>query len=193
MKRAIAALFLTLFVAAALLSAPAIAAEESPGGGSWLKLLLFAINFAIFVYLVARFGGPMVRKLFSDRSTEIRGTLSRASTAFQEAQDLANRTAARLAGLEAEKAQLLSDLDQETAYQVRTIGAAAHSAAARIRSDAELTAAAIADSAVRRVRNRLAASATRIARELISRDFRDADQKRLLEGFLDKLRQEARP
>jgi len=193
MKRAIAALFLTLFVAAAFLPAPAIAAEESPGGGSWLKLLFFAINFAIFVYLVARFGGPMVRKLFSDRSTEIRGTLSRASTAFQEAQDLANRTAARLAGLEAEKAQLLSDLDQETAYQVRTIGAAAQSAAARIRSDAELTAAAIADSAMRRVRNQLAASATRIARELISRDFRDADQKRLLEGFLDKLRQEARP
>ena len=135
----------------------------------------------------------MVRKLFSDRSTEIRGTLSRASAAFQEAQDLANRTAARLAGLEAEKARLRSDLDQETAHQVRTIGEAARTAAARIRSDAELTAAAIADSAARRVRTQLAASATRIARELISRDFRDADQKRLLAGFLDKLRQEARP
>jgi F0F1-type ATP synthase membrane subunit b/b' len=192
-KRTIAAPLFAVLLAATFLPAPAIAAEESPGGGSWLKLLLFAINFAIFVYVVARFGGPMVRKLFSDRSTEIRGTLSRASAAFQEAQDLANRTAARLAGLEAEKAKLRSDLDQETAHQVRTIGDAARTAAGRIRSDAELTAAAIADSAVRRVRTQLAISATRIARELISRDFRDADQKRLLAGFLDKLRQEARP
>ncbi len=193
MKRAIAALFVSVFLAAAFLPAPAIAAEESPGGGSWLKLLLFAINFSIFAFVVARFGAPMVRKLFGDRSTEIRGVLSRAAVAFQEAQDLANRTAARLAGLETEKAGLLAELDQETAYQVRTIGEAARSATARIRSDAEITAAAIADSAVRRVRNQLAASATRIARELIARDFRDADQKRLLEGFLDKLRQEARP
>ncbi len=193
MKRAIAALFISVFLAAAFLPAPAIAAEESPGGGSWLKLLLFAINFSIFAFVVARFGAPMVRKLFGDRSTEIRGVLSRAAVAFQEAQDLANRTAARLAGLETEKAGLLAELDQETAYQVRTIGEAARSATARIRSDAETTAAAIADSAVRRVRNQLAASATRIARELIARDFRDADQKRLLEGFLDKLRQEARP
>ncbi len=193
MKRAIAALFLALFVAATFLPAPAIAAEQSPGGGSWLKLLLFAINFSIFAFVVARFGGPMVRKLFGDRLTEIRGVLSRASAAFQEAQDLANRAAATLAGLEAEKARLGAELDQETAYQVRTIGEAARAAAARIRSDAEITAAAIADSAVRRVRNQLAASATRIARELISRDFRDADQKRLLAGFLDKLRQEARP
>jgi len=192
-KRAIAALFVSVFLAATFLPAPAIAAEESPGGGSWFKLLLFAINFSIFAFVVARFGGPMVRKLFADRSTEIRGVLSRASAAFQEAQDLANRAAATLAGLEAEKSRLETELDQETAYQVTTIGEAARSATARIRSDAEITAAAIAESAVRRVRNQLAASAARIARELISRDFRDADQKRLLEGFLDKLRQEARP
>ena len=192
MKRAIAALF-AVFLAAALLPAPAIAAEESAGGGSWLKLLLFAINFSIFAFVIARFGGPMVRKLFSDRSTEIRGVLSRASAAFQKAQELANRTAARLAGLEAEKAGMLAELDQETAYQVRTLGEAARAAAGRITSDAEIMAAAIADAAARRVRSQLAASTTRIARELISRDFRDADQRRLLEAFLDKLGQEARP
>ncbi len=188
MKRLIAALFLTF----ALLPAPASAAEEAAGAGSWLKLLLFAINFSIFVYILARFGAPMVRKFFGDRSTEIRGTLSRAAAAYQEAQDLANRAAATMAGLEAEKARLAAELDQETNYQVRIIGEAARAGADRIKSDAELTAAAMADSAQRRVRNQLVASATQIARELIVRDFRAGDQTRLLAGFLDKLGQEAR-
>ncbi len=189
MKRAIVA----LFFAAALLPSPALAAEEASGGGSWIKLLLFAINFGIFVFLVARFGGPMVLKLFADRATEIRGVLSRAAATFQEAQDLGNRAAAMLAGLEAEKARLLAEIDDGTAYQARMIGEAARAAAERIKSDAETMAAALGDSGARRVRNQLAASTTRIARELISRNFRDADQKRLLDGFLAKLRQEARP
>ncbi len=56
-----------------------------------------------------------------------------------------------------------------------------------------MTAAAIADAAQRRVRDELARSAARIARDLIVRDFHDADQQRLLGGFVDKLREEARP
>jgi len=191
MKRLIAALLLT-FATLALLPAPASAAEEAAGGGSWTKLLMFAINFSIFVFILVHFGAPIVRKFFGDRSAEIRGVLSRAAAALQEAQDLANRVAATLAVIEAEKAWLAAELDEETNYQVRMIGEAARAAADRIKSDAELTATAMAHAAQRRVRNRLAASATRIARELIARDFRASDQTRLLAGFLDKLGQEAR-
>ena len=78
MKRAIAALF-AVFLAAALLPAPAIAAEESAGGGSWLKLLLFAINFSIFAFVIARFGGPMVRRAAANTIDEALDGLERIS------------------------------------------------------------------------------------------------------------------
>jgi F-type H+-transporting ATPase subunit b len=177
---------------AALMPSPAMAAEEAAGGGSWLRLMFFAINFAIFAYILVRFATPMVRKYFVDRSGEIRGVLSRANAAFQQAQDLANSAAKGLAELDAEKARIAAEFEAETAHQVRMIGELARTAAERIRRDAEMTAAAVADSAQRRVRNHLAALTAQIARDLIARDFQDSDQSRLLGSFMEKLRQEAR-
>jgi F-type H+-transporting ATPase subunit b len=182
-----------LALAIALLPAPAMAAERAAESGSWVTLLLFVINFSIFIFVLARFAAPMAGKFFKDRSSQIRGTLSRATATFQEAQDLANRAAKLSAGLEAEKARLAKDFDDETAIQARAIVELARAGAERIARDAELTAAALADSAQRRVRNRLAAAATKIAHDLIVRDFNDADQTRLLAGFMDKLRHEVRP
>jgi Trp operon repressor len=83
-------------------------------------------------------------------------------------------------------------MNTETARQVRTIGEMARAASQRIKTDAEMMAAAMADMAQRRVRDQLAASAAQIARGIISANFRDADQGRILEGFMDKLRREAR-
>lgn len=181
-----------VFLAVALLPARAMAAEEAAGGGSWIRLLFFVFNFSLFVGGVIYFASSQVRKFFSDRSTEIRGTLSRADAAFRDAQDLANSAASRMAGLEAEKARMKAEFDAETAYQIRAIGEMAKAATERIKRDAEMTAAAMADSAQRRVRHRLAAGAAQIARSLITRNFQDTDQARLLEGLVDKLRREAR-
>ncbi len=182
----------SMLFAVALSPARALAAQEAAGAGSWTRLLFFAINFSLFVFALVYFASPLVRKFFSDRSGQIRATLSRADAALKEAQELANRAAACLAGLEAEKARMVGQFNTETAHQARTIAEMARSAAERIKRDAELTAAAMADAAERRVRNRLAAAATQIARSLIARDFRDADQTRLVESFMEKLEQEAR-
>lgn len=179
---------------AALAFSPALAqgAEGAEGGGgSWLRLLFFVINFALFVFILVYFAAPLVRKFFSDRSGEIRGTLARAGAAFEQAQNLADESRTRLEGLEAEKARLLAELNAETAHQVRTVREMALSAAERIKRDAEMTAAAMADAAERRMRHRLAAAVTAQARGIITRDFQDADQGRLLTGFMDKLKEEA--
>jgi hypothetical protein len=65
--------------------------------------------------------------------------------------------------------------------------------AQRIRRDAESTARSIADSGRRTIQAHLAAVATRLARELIVKNFEPADQTRLVREFLDTVRQEARP
>jgi F-type H+-transporting ATPase subunit b len=178
---------------AAIASAPslAFAAEAGENPGSWLGTMFFAINFVLFAGIVYYYAGPMATTFFRDRATGIRSQIDRLTSALQEAQDYANRTAARMAQLEQEVAHLKSEMETETAFIVNRIREGARSTAERIRRDTELTGAAIVEAAQRRVRERLAANAASIARELIAKSFGASDQARLIDSFMDKIRHEA--
>ena len=175
-------------IAAAVCPQIALAAEEAAEeGGSWSVFAFFAINFVLFVAVLIYFAGPPARKFFADRAATIHGALSRAESGFKDAQDLANRAAAKIAALDAELKQLADEMASETGFQVARIGEIAQAAQDRIRRDTELTTRAISEAAQRRVRERLSDSAATLARELIARNFERADQGRLIDGFMDKL------
>jgi F0F1-type ATP synthase membrane subunit b/b' len=175
-------------LAAAFFPRAALAAE-APGAehGSWLLLTFFAINFILFVGVIAYFAGPPIRKFFGDRAGTIRTSLSRASSALAEAEDLANKAAARMAALSAELKKLADELEQETAFQVGKVADLAKSTAERIRRDTGISSSALSEAAKRRVRAKLAESAATMASDLIDRNFQPADQGRLIDGFMDKL------
>jgi F0F1-type ATP synthase membrane subunit b/b' len=181
------------FISAAALAAAffpqvVLAAEQAPEEhGSWLLLMFFAINFALFVGVLVYYAGPVLRKLFADRAVTIRTALSRASSALAEAEDLANKAAARMAALASELKQLADELEQETGFQVAKVADLAKATADRIRRDTEVSSSALSDAAKRRVRAQLAESAATLASGLIGRDFQPADQGRLIDGFMDKL------
>jgi F-type H+-transporting ATPase subunit b len=173
---------------AALAPGIAMAAAEAPEEqGSWLLLMFFAINFALFVWVLVKFAVPLIRKFFADRAVTIRSGLSRAQSAFAEAQDLANKAAARMASIEAELKKMAADFDQETAFQVARVAELAKSTGERIRRDAIISTTALSEAARRRVRARLAESAATLARDLIGRDFQSSDQGRLIDGFMEQL------
>jgi F-type H+-transporting ATPase subunit b len=173
---------------AALAPGIAMAAEAAPEeGGSWLLLMFFAINFTLFVWVLVKFAVPLIRKFFADRAVTIRSGLSRAQSAFTEAQDLANKAAARMAAIEAELKKMAADFDQETAFQVARVAELAKSTGERIRRDAIISTTALSEAARRRVRARLAESAATLARDLIGRDFQSSDQGRLIDGFMEQL------
>jgi F0F1-type ATP synthase membrane subunit b/b' len=175
-------------IAAAVFPQVAIAAEAAAEeGGSWSVFAFFAINFILFAAVLIYFAGPPARKFFADRAATIRGGLSRAESAFKDAQDLANKAAAKLAALDAELKQLADEMAKETEFQVARVEEIAKTAQARIRRDTELTTVALSEAAQRRVRERLSDSAATLARELIVRNFERADQGRLIDGFMDKL------
>ena len=166
------------------------AEEEGSGAGSWLTLMFFTINFALFVLILVRFAGPLARKYFSDRASTIKSALSRAQGALAEAEDLANKAAKRMAGLEQELKTLAEELEEETAFQVSRIGELARAASERIRNDARLTGNAIAEAGQQRIRERLASAAATLARDLIARNFQRSDQERLVDSFTERLRRE---
>jgi F0F1-type ATP synthase membrane subunit b/b' len=181
-----AAIFAAAFFGYAVQAADA-AEEAGAGHGSWLLLTFFVINFVLFVGVIAYFAGPAIRKFFADRAVTIRTALSRAKSALAEAEDLANKAAARMAALSAELKKLGDELEQETAFQVGKVADLAKSTAERIRRDTEMSKSALSEAAKRRVRAQLAESAANLARETISRNFQPADQGRLIDGFMDKL------
>ncbi|MGO9056483.1 MAG: hypothetical protein ACLQU2_03745 [Candidatus Binataceae bacterium] len=172
----------------------AFCAEGGAGeSGSWVALIFYIINFAIFVYILMRFAGPLAVKFFHDRATEIRETIDLSESGFRSASQTAEQAEAELRGLAAEKERLLKEMRAETAREVARIRELGQMGAVRIRRDAEMTARSIADSGRRTVQAHLAATAARMARELIARDFDTADQSRLVREFLDTVHHEARP
>jgi F-type H+-transporting ATPase subunit b len=174
--------------AAAFFPQAAHAAEDAGAEhGSWLLLMFFAINFALFVWVLVHFAGPVLKKFFADRAVTIRTALSRAQSAFAEAEDLANKAAARMATLASELKKLADELEQETAFQVGKVADLAKSTAERIHRDTEMSSSALSEAAKRRVRAQLAESAATLARDLIGRNFQPSDQGRLINGFMDQL------
>src|SRR5260370_38620899 len=135
------------------------AAEAAEERGSWMLLLFFTINFLLFVFVLLYFAAPLARKFFADRAATIRTGLSRAERAFAEAQDLANKAAARMAALGAGVRKTPAEIENETAFQVKRVAELAKSTAERIRNDAVLSTAALTEAAKRRGRAPLAGTA----------------------------------
>ena len=160
--------------------------------GSWTALLFYVINFGLFIFILVKYALPGARDFFNNRANSIRESLSKAESNFREAEELASRATEHAAKLESEKSQIAADLNAETAYQIQRIREMAQETAIRIMRDAQLSAAAARENGQRRMRIALAAGAARLARERIEAVFQSNDQKRLLDGFVAKLRDEAR-
>jgi len=61
-------------IGAALLAPVSAWCAEAGGaeaeGGSWLSLLFYIINFALFIWILMRYAAPMARKFFADRGPD---------------------------------------------------------------------------------------------------------------------------
>jgi F-type H+-transporting ATPase subunit b len=162
------------------------------GGGSWLALAFYIFNFALFVYLLVHYAGPITVKFFRERARTIRESIKLSETSFSNANQVAQSAESEVANLEAQKARILEDMRAETAREVARLRAAGQAAAERIRRDAAMTASSISDNGRRIIQAHLASTAVRLARELIVRNFEAADQSRLVREFLQTVGQETR-
>ncbi|HEY2664471.1 MAG TPA: hypothetical protein VGI47_09035 [Candidatus Binataceae bacterium] len=156
-------------------------------------LLFFAINFVIFVVVLAKFAAAPAAKYFRDRSAEISHTLKTTDDALARAQALAARAQADIAKLESEKALLAKEMRETTAREVRRLREIAERTAARVRQDAQMASTALAETGRRRIRERLAALTTSLARDLVEKNVGAADESHLIDEFMNQLGAETRP
>jgi F-type H+-transporting ATPase subunit b len=182
---------ITAFLPVALLLAPAAsaseAAHEHAGGPALAPLLFSAINLAIFIWIIARYAMPQVRRFVRQRRDQVVQALQEAAAAKAEALELRTQWEQRLAQFEQEVQAMQARARQDAEQERERILAAAGKAAESIRRDAERTAAYEIRRTQEQVRAELVRQAVELAADAARTQLTPADQQRFVADFLKQV------
>ncbi|MGH7769772.1 MAG: hypothetical protein ACREQP_20180 [Candidatus Binatia bacterium] len=167
---------------AALGAAPAAAAEEH--AASVTELFFPLVNFLIFLYLIKRFGMPLVRDYFKARREGIAAAIREADEAKQRADALARDYQNRLARLAEETRAIRESLRADGEREKAKLLAEAQEIAARIKTDADLLAEQEVRLARQTLRREIVDAARAAAEKIIRQNLSPVDQKRMVAEFL---------
>jgi len=146
------------------------------------------INFVIFVFLLYKFAGKPVKNYFKERTHSIEVALKEAKEAYEEAQRRAKEYAEKVKGAEVELKDLLHQAEMERDEQVKQIREETNRMVERIREQAK----AAADLEVKKARRELQIKAAELsvgmAEKLLTENFTDEDQERLLNEYATKIK-----
>ena len=176
----LAALFLSI-----LWAMPAAAAEEH--AASVTELVFPLINFLIFLYLIKRFGLPLVVGYLKSRREGIAQSIRDADEAKQRADALARDYKNRLARLAEETRAIRESLRADGEREKAKLLAEAREIAARIKTDADLLAEQEVRLARQALRHEIVDAARESAEKIIQQNLTAADQKRMVAEFLTEV------
>jgi F-type H+-transporting ATPase subunit b len=163
------------------------AAEGAHGDSSaaLLTLLFSFVNFSIFVFLLHRYGWPVLRDFLSSRRKEVADAMAAAEQARLEAEAIRRDYAGKEAALEETRRRLLEEISRGAAADRERLLKDAEAAAQRLRAEAERQ----AEHDLTRARRELRAEAARLAADLAEKEVRskltDADRARLVREFVE--------
>lgn len=145
------------------------------------------VNFAVMVGLLGYFVSKPIRNALQNRRAEVEKTLSAAAAARDAAETKAREYQGKLAKASAEIESIYAAIRREGELERDKILASAREMAAKIEQEADAKAA----SAVARARTELRAEAARLAvelaEELLAKSVTAADQKRLIDEYMQKV------
>jgi F-type H+-transporting ATPase subunit b len=174
----------------ALLLLPATAIA---GGGELhhepdLSTLLFpAINFVLYLGVMAFAYFRLVRKALHQRSVGVEDSLARSAQALAQAEEELNAAKQRLAAIEQEKAELRSDFLEQGRRLQETIRVGAEKSAAEIGRDTERRIAGELKKAKAEIREEVVSLAAKLARMRLTQELSGDEDRRLREETLSAL------
>lgn len=175
-----------------LLPAIVMAATGHDAGGGESHgdsgMLWKVINFIILIAALAIVWFKFIRKMLDKRSVDIQKALDSA----KEAKDIADRKAeeyrAKLAILDANVANVQNEIRLEGEAELKRIIAEAEVSAGKLREQAKFAAEQEIKKARIAIRAEVAELAATMAEEILKKELKDADQERIVKGYIDKLR-----
>ncbi|MFP4070795.1 MAG: F0F1 ATP synthase subunit B [Desulfovibrionales bacterium] len=177
-------------VAAMLLLSVAVAwaAEGGEGGsGKLMDLVWRFVTFAIVVGLLWKLTASRLKEFFSGRTYQIKSELDDLETRKAEAEKRLKNVHASIANLEQERREILEGFEREGEKLKESIIAGAHEAAAKIREQAELTAAQEAKLAVEGLKAEMAEKIVQTAEQLIREKLSKDEHEKLVNEYLTKV------
>ncbi len=148
------------------------------------QLLLPAINFAIYLFIIVRFVIPAMREFLRRRHSGLVQSQAAAAAALTRAEAELAVSNARLAGIEAEAEGIRQDLITIANRQSERLKAQAEETGARRLADAALLAEQERRRAMANLRRELALAASRIAEERVRSALTPDDQRSFVQAFL---------
>ncbi len=154
---------------------------------SWLHVALSWLNFGVLVFILIRFGGPIIKEMLRNRHLTIKKDLDEARALREHAEVRLKEYEGRLANIEREIADIIAGIRGEAEAEARRIVAAAEEAAKRMRKDAEFAISQEGRRLELELRREAAELAIDAARKLLSNKMTEADQKKLAETFVREM------
>tara|TARA_B100001250_G_scaffold381581_1_gene374025 strand:+ start:305 stop:865 length:561 start_codon:yes stop_codon:yes gene_type:complete len=175
---------LSLAVVSALWADTAYAAG---GGLDWQGMLFHAINLAILLFVIIKFGGPQVSAALQGRSESVSKDIVEAKALFDEAETMLTEIDARVAGFEAKAEELLADYTSLGEAERDRIIAEATVEADRIRNEAKRVAENEAVRARATLEAEIVDQAVATAEAIIKEQLTADDHHRLVTDYFGQL------
>lgn len=176
-------------LALAIALAPAAAHASGPAEEAFFDIVLKGLNLVLIAGVIVYFGRDPIRRFFSGRRQTITHDLDQASKLLSDAERKYAEWEQRMAGLDAELAEIRQQTRDMAELERQRILADTVASAERMRRD---TAAAL-EQELRRARAELRAEAADLAVTLAGRLLRDritpADGEKMIDEFVTKLEQ----
>jgi F-type H+-transporting ATPase subunit b len=177
---------------AVLLPLLALAAEAEHGaeahhGTDWKTLGIAALNFAVLLFVLRRFAGPLIQNFFFQRSEIIRKQLEHAQSRLLAAEAELEDLRRRLRGIDGESQRVIGEM-KLLAEQERTRALQrAEYAARRIGEEAQRVADRELDRARAALRDEAAVLSAKLAAEILRNQVRPEDHERLVDEFIARV------
>ena len=148
----------------------------------WMTLI-----FAILLFLLAKFGFPVITKSVRERSEHIDESLRKAQEAEQRLSNLAEEQKVLIQKAQAESNRILKEAAATRDAMISQARADAGSEADKILAEARTQIAAEKESALRDIRREVAVLSVSVAEKILRKDLStDASQMELLEKMVSE-------
>jgi F-type H+-transporting ATPase subunit b len=154
---------------------------------NWLSVALSWLNFGVLVFILIRFGGPIIRDMLKNRHLTIKKNLDEARALREQAEKRLVEYEGRLANIEREIAEIMAGIRREADAEAARIVAAAQEGAHRMRKDAEFAISQEGRRLEIELRREAAELAIDAARKLLSGKMTEADHRKLAETFVREM------
>lgn len=177
--------FLVLIRLAEVWAAPSTGVE--PHAASVTQVIFPLINFLIFLYLVKRFLLPFIKDHLRSRREEILNSVKEAEEGRGHAEAMVRDYRGRLERLDEETKKIHETSLAEGEREKVKLLAEAGDLATKIKADADFLAQQEVKVAQRRLREEIAHIARAAAEKVIQRHLTAADQRRMVEEFVNEV------